>query len=338
VLTADSFRDSKLRGFMIGDSRPDSRPPDSFFHDASATGANIGRTFITVARAGDSYVIPPGTLETIDYLLANTQFPLVLAMSAGEVNPGEDFWTSPTLQQSLISIWVQIATRYKDSQLVGGYDLVNEPVYAWPVTPDCWKVFNGIAQRIYNAIRSVDSQHVIIVCPSPGGIPSAYYYTDDFKPITGTNIVYSLHWYEPYNVTHWGVYPTFAKLDTLYYPSEQPSTAWPPGPRNRSWLEQLVSWPMYWSRRYNIPMFVAEFSCVRWAPNNSREYWLRDSINLFNQYGFSWAYCSWRGWQGWDAENRSLSTVVDDTTYDPYTIAITMLRRAFAASYAGKEL
>jgi len=338
MLTADDFRDSKLRGLMIGNAEPGSRPAPSFFSDALACGANIGRTFVQLGRAGDNYVLPPGTLETIDFYLENIEFPIVLAISAGAVNPGEDFWTKPSLQASLISIWIEIAQRYKDSELVAGYDILNEPIYAWPVARDSWLVWTPIAQKIYNAIRSVDSKHVVVICPSPGGIPTAYYYYYWYEPIIGTNLVYSLHWYEPYNVTHWGVNQTFPMLDTLYYPGDQASTSWPPGVRDKSWLAFLLSWPYKWSATYNIPMFVAEFSCVRWAPRNSRDLWLRDSINLFNQHGFSWAYLDWRGWPGWDSENKSVSTVVDDNIHDPYASTITMLRRAFSAQYVGKEL
>ena len=338
MLTADDFRASKLRGFMFGSADPDSRPSPSFFSDAQACGANIGRTWVNLSRSGDSYIIPPGTLETIDFYLENIQFPTVLAVTAGDINPGQDFWMKASLQSSLVSIWTQIALRYKNSQLVAGYDLLNEPVYAAPVTTLSWSVWNPIAQRLYNAIRRVDPNHVVIVCPSPGGIPTAYYYYNSFLPIVGINIVYSLHFYEPYNVTHWGVYPSFPMLDTLYYPGDKPSTSWPPGKRDENWLATLLHYPRAWSLKYNIPIFVSEFSCVRWALNRSRELWLRDSINLFNQYGFSWAYLAWRSWQGWDPENKSLSTVVNDDIHDAYGSTITILRKAFSAQYIGKDL
>ena len=338
MLTADNFRASKLRGFMFGDARPDNRPPPAFFSDAFACGANIGRIFVQLGRNGDNYMVPPGTFETIDFYLANTQFPIVLAVSAGAVNPGEDFWTKPALLNSLIYIWKEIAARYKNADLVAGYDLLNEPTSAWPVTKTSWNTWNDMAQKIHDAIRTYDPNRVVIVCPSPGGTALAYYYGADFKPIVGTNIVYSLHWYEPYNVTHWGVYPAFPMDDTIYYPGVKPSTAWPPGPRDKSWIAFMLSFPRSWAQRYNIPMFVAEFSCVRWAPKNSRNLWLRDSINLFNEAGWSWAYHAWRSWPGWDPENDSVSTVLDDDIHDPYGPTITMLRKAFSAQYAGKEL
>jgi aryl-phospho-beta-D-glucosidase BglC (GH1 family) len=338
LLTADDFRNSKRRGFMFGSGRPGYRPDPSFFVDAAACGANIGRTFVPLGRQGDTYIVPRGTLETIDFFLQNVKFPIILAMSAPAVNPGEDLWTKKSMQDSLVSIWTEIASRYKDSEAVAGYDLLNEPIYAWPVTTDSWTVWGALGQRIYDAIRKVDPKHVIVICPSPGGIPTSYVFYESYRPIVGTNVVYSLHMYEPYNVTHCGVYAKFPLSDDLYYPGDQPSTAWPPGIRDKSYLEHLLAYPRRWSLTYNVPMFVAEFSCVRWAPRNSRDVWLRDNINLFNQYGWSWAYLAWRGWPGWDAENQSTSTVLDNQIYNPYWSTITMLRRAFSASFAGKQL
>lgn len=337
MLTADDFRESKLRGFMFTVAGPNVRPAPSFFADAEACGANIGRTFVPLSRSGDSYVIMPGTFETIDFLLQNVKFPLVLCASAPGINEGQDFWTKPALQNSLISIWTQIADRYKNSEMVGGYDLLNEPVYQFRVTSNGWAVWTPIAQRMYDAIRKVDPWHVIVVSSTPGGIPSSYFYFESCRPIVGSNIVYTLHMYEPYTITHCGIGP-YPLSPSLYYPGGDVPNLWPAGPLDKSWLEKILFYPRRWATAYSMPMFVGEFSCVRWAPRRSRDAYLRDNINLFNEYGWSWAYLTWRAWPGWDAENDSTSTVVDDSIYNPYCVPITMLRRAFSAQYVGKEL
>lgn len=45
-------------------------------------------------------------------------------------------------------------------------------------------------------------------------------------------------------------------------------------------------------------MFVGEFSAVRWAPGAAR--WLQDSVDLFEEMGWDWAYHSTAGWNGWN--------------------------------------
>ncbi len=60
-----------------------------------------------------------------------------------------------------ISFWRGIAERYRDRSVVGGYDLLNEPL------PEEHKKFNpdliALYQKIIRAIREVDPQHIIIV-------------------------------------------------------------------------------------------------------------------------------------------------------------------------------
>jgi endoglucanase len=51
-----------------------------------------------------------------------------------------------------------------------------------------------------------------------------------------------------------------------------------------------------------VPMFVGEFSCVRWAPEGSCPRWLADAVALFEAEGWGWTYHCWRCYQGWDAE------------------------------------
>lgn len=60
----------------------------------------------------------------------------------------------------LISLWIEIAKRYKDNPSVAGYDLINEPL------PGTWKnLFDKIVPLYYHitdAIRKVDQNHMII--------------------------------------------------------------------------------------------------------------------------------------------------------------------------------
>ena len=54
--------------------------------------------------------------------------------------------------------------------------------------------------------------------------------------------------------------------------------------------------------RHDVPIYVGEFSCVRWAPNASAQRWVADCLALFTKFSWSWTYHEFRGWPGWDAE------------------------------------
>jgi hypothetical protein len=54
--------------------------------------------------------------------------------------------------------------------------------------------------------------------------------------------------------------------------------------------------------RQQVPLFVGEFSCVRWAPAGSCPRYIADSLSLFEVERWGWTYHCWRCFHGWDAE------------------------------------
>src|SRR5690606_25571271 len=72
-------------------------------------------------------------------------------------------------QEKLIALWKKLAERYKDEAWIGAYDIINEPNWAFT-----GKNKNGIDEQdngplkslmveIVEAIRSVDTKHIIII-------------------------------------------------------------------------------------------------------------------------------------------------------------------------------
>ena len=41
---------------------------------------------------------------------------------------------------------------------------------------------------------------------------------------------------------------------------------------------------------------------IRWAPENSAYNYLRDIIDIFEEYGWDWSYHAFREWNGWSVE------------------------------------
>ena len=52
-----------------------------------------------------------------------------------------------------------------------------------------------------------------------------------------------------------------------------------------------------------MPVYVGEFSAVRWAPGNSAYRYLRDCIRIYERYGWDWAYHAWRESHVWSVEH-----------------------------------
>ena len=56
-------------------------------------------------------------------------------------------------------------------------------------------------------------------------------------------------------------------------------------------------------KKYQVPIYVGEFSAVSWAPVDSLVRYLTEAIELFEENGWSWTYHSFGGgYPGWNPE------------------------------------
>ena len=78
-------------------------------------------------------------------------------------------WESTANQDKMVALWKKLAQRYKDSPWIGGYDLINEPNWNFTGTNlnGCDETSNAplraLQIRITNAIRTVDTNHLIFI-------------------------------------------------------------------------------------------------------------------------------------------------------------------------------
>ena len=97
-------------------------------------------------------------------------------------------------QQRTFALWKAIAQRYKDEPAVLGYDCLNEPASAQDIDEWC-RVHDGI----YQAIRNVDTRHIIIMEDGYKSEELPYLFKGWF-PVAAdmgwTNVVYSFHFYQ----------------------------------------------------------------------------------------------------------------------------------------------
>lgn len=78
-------------------------------------------------------------------------------------------WESTANQDKMVALWKKLASRYKDSPWMGGYDIVNEPNWNFDGANlnGCDEMHNlplrNLQIRITNAIREVDKNHLIFI-------------------------------------------------------------------------------------------------------------------------------------------------------------------------------
>ena len=96
-------------------------------------------------------------------------------------------WLEDGYKELTVQIWKEIATYYSDNTLIGGYDLINEPVLPGGVSLE---EFKQLYVDITEAIREVDNNHLIWI--------EGNWYGTDFAGLTppwDDNMGYSFHKY-----------------------------------------------------------------------------------------------------------------------------------------------
>lgn len=212
--------------------------------------------------------------------------------------PKDELWKDYFYHDLLISLWAKISERYANrGEVIAGYDILNEPTL--PVCspeqgPGSW---NELAHKIIEVIRKNDNTHFVIVepivCYLGGKKVSRLEGLNYLVDLNDPRVVYSPHFYEPIDFTHQGV---FGKEEGVKYPSVIKGEYW-----NKSKIKSALKVVREFQVRYSVPIFIGEFSAVRWAGKDGNQY-IHDCIDNFEEYGWSWAYHSYRSAQMWDPE------------------------------------
>ncbi|NHF59038.1 glycoside hydrolase family 5 protein [Flavobacteriaceae bacterium TP-CH-4] len=128
------------------------------------------------------------------YLVLNMHVPQGGYQSQGE---GDALWTNTENQNRLAALWKEIAKRYVNEVQIAGFGPVNEPVPTQSI--DQW---SQLAQKIIDAIRSVNRHHLIFL-EKAIYVKGAQTDTNlNFPSVTGNNLIYEFHGYDPYFYTH----------------------------------------------------------------------------------------------------------------------------------------
>lgn len=213
-------------------------------------------------------------------------------------------WTDPTEHDRMVERWEEIATRFRNFPNVIGYDLLNEPTHpSWPeIRPwpasgaDSWPM---LAQRVIDAIRRIDRETPIVIETGPWAKPIGFNF---FPVLEGDRLVMSFHMYEPQEITYQGI-PIKSTGEMRPMPRSYPGLLSNGERIDKEWLRREVQPVLEYSNTHGFPILVGEFSCVRWAPGDTGVNYLRDVIDLFEEYGWHWTYHAFREWSGWSLEH-----------------------------------
>lgn len=207
--------------------------------------------------------------------------------------------TDSDIESTLLAVWPQIASRYRDRSDLVLYEILNEP---HGIDPARWARVQG---NVIKAIRSVDARHWIVV----GGADfNSIAQMERLPRYEDDRLVYTFHFYEPYVFTHQGTFwtkPSLKELIGIPFPSTR-SAPRPPASLRGTWLEDALKTypvkgteasvlraleaPIRFSRERNVPVFCGEIGVflANTGPED-RVRWYTLVRNRLEEGGLSWA-------------------------------------------------
>jgi hypothetical protein len=220
-------------------------------------------------------------------------------------------------QEHFVKTWQKIARRYKGHRAVWGYDLINEPVQGAP-PPEGVADYLGAQVKAARAIRAIDRDVPIIFAADDWDGPPGFKHP---MPVDVPRVIYQVHMYWPHSFTHQGVHDS---RTGVAYPGVIDGR-----PCDQDALRRYLRPVREFQLAYNVHIYCGEFSAIRWAPGAAG--YLRDVIELFEEYGWDWSYHAYREWSGWSVEHSSDSK--DNTPAGTATDRKQLLLRWFAKNH-----
>jgi glucan 1,3-beta-glucosidase len=163
-------------------------------------------------------------------------------------------WGNAEYQRRTVWLWKQIAARYRDRNVVAGYDLLNEP---WAAPQE---QVRSLLLECYRAIREVDPDHIIIFA----GFPEGFEFLGKPAEQGLTNVAVDMHFYP-------GVFGGEATVET-----------------HEQWLKELPKWQTR-LETMGLPMLIGEMNVVFKRAGGAKM--MRREFDAYSRLG--WATTMW---------------------------------------------
>ncbi|MFZ4715705.1 MAG: glycoside hydrolase family 5 protein [Bacteriovoracaceae bacterium] len=231
------------------------------------------------------------------------------------------FFTSIEKKLALVKWWIAVASHYKGHQGRVIFDLFNEPhdeaaIKEWP----------KLAQELIYAIRTIDPYHEIMIEPPEWGWPKGFAY---FNALEGNRLIYSFHYYGPMDFTHLRGYNKLGQFIGHLKATEKErlKRRYPGFIQGETWnsekLKRELAPAFQFQSHFKVPVWCGEFGTVRWSVGAYD--WLEDMMDVMKDYGFGWAYYSFREWQAMDLEMNQ--NVVNKATLRQETSLSSLIKK-----------
>ena len=206
----------------------------------------------------------------------------------------DGMYNSDKSVKKFIEIWKRIATKFKGHPALYGYDLMNEPKQTRQAKYDYWNLQRMAAEEI----RKIDPDLPIYIESNMMCSPLSFYF---LPPLKMKNIIYQVHFYEPFSLTHYFVRKKKdienGSIKYRKFPGQYYGTLWG---EDLIQMRKKLSYVRAFEKRHKAKIFVGEFSIPAYAPG--AEKYLASCIKIFEEYNWDWTYHCFREAKVWDVE------------------------------------
>jgi hypothetical protein len=261
---------------------------------------------------GGAYALPAGLYATLDadlvsFAAIGCQTILQVSLTGAGIGIHEqsaEFWdlanNGPAARAAHIAACRAIALRYAGDERIAAISFINEPWHPTLATSSTFtEQMLAHQEACIDAVREVDPNRVCMVTCAWFGAPGGY---TQMRPVRQKNVVYEVHFYAPYEITHANVSGQAAYTDEYPSLTQRPIdtgigivTTTGGAIANRSRMESIDLAPVIrFAQQYDVPIYVGEFTCTMMNRAGTAVRWIEDAISVFEQYGFSW--CQYGFW------------------------------------------
>jgi len=238
-----------------------------------------------------SYTIDTAFFNRVDWVVRQTLSNKLYAII--NIHHYDAFDNDPAGQkEKFLKLWEQIATHYRNYSDSLLFEVLNEPHSVFNDQPLLWNESLAAAMHI---IRESNPTRVVIAGPVHWNNIS---YLDKLTlPGNDTNMIVTIHYYEPFHFTHQGagwVQGSDAWMGTTWEGTETEKKA----------IKDDFEKAATWARAHHVPLFLGEFGAYSKADMDSRSRWTSFVARTAESMNMSWAY--WEFCSGFGAYNPDI--------------------------------
>ncbi len=235
---------------------------------------------IPVRWSAHSELDHPYTIDPIFMERVTTVIDQALArelMVVVDVHHYQEIMTEPNEnKEKLLHLWGQIGTQFKNHSLDLIFEVLNEPNNA--LTDSLW---NDYLVAAIDTIRISNPHRTLIIGTANWGGVSKI--DQLYIPPTDTNMIVTVHYYDPFHFTHQGaawVQGSNAWLGTQWFLNHPDTTN----------VINDFNKVRDWANANNRPIYLGEFGAYKAADMDSRVRWTNYIARQAEKRLFSWSY------------------------------------------------